>query len=187
MPASFRPPVRNPKLCPTTWFRCRACLVPRYINARSGPQRAAPACAFPSQTSRPRSGESILLGTETRGTAGLQLFAAAAAAHTLPAHPCLRPLPLGSEQLKALGFRCHHEERYWELGPRQFSVEKEQLLRTLLESGELPAGSPSSPAITPTKRRANGAAAFGAGAGGPRCFGFVTARSLADLVGFVVF
>lgn len=102
------------------------------------------------------------------------------------AHPCLRPPTLGSEQLKALGFRCHHEERYWELGPRQFSAEKEQLLRTLLESGELPAGSPSSPAITPTKRRANGAAAFGAGARGLRCFVFVTARSLADLVGFVV-
>jgi hypothetical protein len=72
--------------------------------------------------------------------------------------------PTIREQLKSLGFRCHHEERYWELGPRQFTTEKEQLLRTLLESGELPAGSPRSPAVTPTKRRLapNGAAAFDA-------------------------
>ncbi|KAI7836806.1 hypothetical protein COHA_009350 [Chlorella ohadii] len=73
--------------------------------------------------------------------------------------------PAIREQLKALGFRCHHDERYWELGPRQFSAEKEQLLRTLLEVGELPAGSPRSPAVTPTKRRfgASGAAAVDAG------------------------
>lgn len=91
----------------------------------------------------------------------------------LPGNQRLRfagsPLPpaclLGREQLKALGFRCHHDERYWELGPRQFSAQKEQLLRTLLEAGELPAGSPRSPAVTPTKRRlgASGTAAFDAG------------------------
>ena len=91
--------------------------------------------------------------------------------HASCAHPCPRPPPHGSEQLKALGFRCHHDERYWELGPRQFSAEKEQLQRTLLESGELPAGSPRSPAVTPTKRRlgASGAAAFDAGAGRGCC------------------
>lgn len=80
-----------------------------------------------------------------------------------PPPPLLRhdatPPPRCRDALRQLGFRCHYEERYWELEPRHFSAEREEQLRALLREGELPEG-----VVSPRKHRRSGEGVAAGGA-----------------------